>query len=162
IRVVLYIVLVALMALGAVWLADRPGEVVITWPWLDHAWPRVGGDIRTGLGVALIAVIVIALATSLLFWLIGVIWHSPGNVAFFLRHRRPASGDPAIAGGLIAIGAGDLRAARRLSGEARRYAGDEPLALLLAAQTAQLAGNRPAAEVAFRKMADHAETRLLG
>jgi HemY protein len=68
----------------------------------------------------------------------------------------------AISRGLIAIGAGDLRAARRFAGEARRFAADEPLALLLAAQTAQLAGNRPAAEVAFRKMADHGETRLLG
>jgi len=162
IRVVLYLVVVAAVAFGAVWLADRPGEVVITWPWLDQAWPRLGGDIRTGLGVALIAVILIALATALLFWVIAAIWRSPGNVAFFLRHRRSARGYQAISRGLIAIGAGDLKAARRLSGEARRYAAAEPLALLLAAQTAQLAGNRPAAEVAFRKMADHAETRLLG
>jgi len=36
IRVVIYLVLVALVALGAVWLADRPGEVVITWPWLSQ------------------------------------------------------------------------------------------------------------------------------
>jgi HemY protein len=162
IRVVLYLVLVAAVAVGAVWLADRPGEIVITWPWLDQAWPRLGGDIRTGLGVALIAVIVIALATALLSWLIAAIWRSPGNVAFFLRHRRSARGYQAISRGLIAIGAGDLKAARRLASEARRYAADEPLALLLAAQTAQLAGNRPAAEVAFRKMADHGETRLLG
>ena len=162
IRVVFYLVLVGLVAVGAVWLADNPGEVVITWPWLDQAWPRHGGDIRTGLGIALITVIVIALATALLFWLIAAIWRSPGNVAFFLRHRRSARGYQAISRGLIAIGAGDLKAARRLASEARRYAADEPLALLLAAQTAQLAGNRPAAEVAFRKMADHAETRLLG
>ena len=154
-RVVAFLVVVALVAWGAVWLADNPGEVVITWPWL-------GRDIATNLGVAVIAVMVIALATSFLLWLIAAIWRSPGNVAFFLRHRRSARGYQAISRGLIAIGAGDLKAARRLAGEARRYAADEPLALLLTAQTAQLAGNRPAAEVAFRKMADHAETRLLG
>jgi len=161
IRVVLYLVVVAAVAFGAVWLADRPGDIVITWPWLDQAWPR-HGDIRTGLGIGLIVVIVIALATAFFFWLIAALVRSPGNVAFFLRHRRSARGYQAISRGLIAIGAGDLKAARRLAGEARRYAADEPLALLLAAQTAQLAGNRPAAEIAFRKMADHAETRLLG
>jgi len=162
IRVVLYLALVALVAFGAVWLADRPGEVVITWPWLGQVWPRLAGPIETDLGVMVIAVIVIALATALLFWLVAVILRSPGNVVFFLRHRRSARGYQAISRGLIAIGAGDLKTARRLSAEARRYAADEPLALLLTAQSAQLAGNRPAAEVAFRKMADHAETRLLG
>jgi len=162
IRVVAYLVLVALVALGAVWLADRPGDVMITWPWLDQVRPGLGQGISIDLGVVIVAVIVIALASALLFWLIAALLRSPGNIAFFLRHRRSARGYHAISRGLIAIGAGDLKAARRLSGEARRYAADEPLALLLAAQTAQLAGNRPAAEVAFRKMADHAETRLLG
>jgi HemY protein len=31
IRVVIFLVLVGLLALGAAWLADRPGDVVITW-----------------------------------------------------------------------------------------------------------------------------------
>ncbi len=162
IRVVLYLVVVAAVAAGAVWLADRPGDVLITWPWLDHIRPGLGRGISIDLGLVVIAVILFALLTALLIWLGVALWRSPGNVAFFLRHRRSARGYQAISRGLIAIGAGDLKAARRLSAEARRYAGDEPLALLLAAQTAQLAGNRPAAEVAFRKMADHGETRLLG
>ena len=31
IRVLIYLVIVALLAFGAVWLAERPGDVVITW-----------------------------------------------------------------------------------------------------------------------------------
>jgi uncharacterized membrane protein (DUF485 family) len=31
IRVILYLILIALIAFGAVWLAERPGEVAITW-----------------------------------------------------------------------------------------------------------------------------------
>src|SRR5689334_4392571 len=162
IRVVAYLVLVALVALGAVWLADRPGDVMITWPWLDHVRPGLDQGISIDLGVVVVAIIVIALASALLFWLIAAILRSPGNVAFFLRHRRAARGYQAISRGLIAIGAGDMGAARRFAAEARRHAGDEPLALLLAAQTAQLAGNRAAAETTFRAMADHADTRLLG
>jgi HemY protein len=31
IRVIIYLVIVGLLAAGAAWLADRPGEVAITW-----------------------------------------------------------------------------------------------------------------------------------
>ena len=31
IRVVIYLVVVGILAFAAVWLADRPGDVVITW-----------------------------------------------------------------------------------------------------------------------------------
>jgi HemY protein len=31
IRVLLFLALVALVALGAVWIADRPGDIAITW-----------------------------------------------------------------------------------------------------------------------------------
>ncbi|HEU0081461.1 MAG TPA: hypothetical protein VFQ87_01200, partial [Bradyrhizobium sp.] len=45
---------------------------------------------------------------------------------------------------------------------ARRHAADDPLALLLHAQTAQLEGDRAGAERAFRAMAERKDTRLLG
>jgi len=31
IRVILYLIIIAALAFGAVWLAERPGEVAITW-----------------------------------------------------------------------------------------------------------------------------------
>jgi HemY protein len=150
IRVVLFFAAVVLVALGAAWLADQPGDVTINWfGW--HAEPPVP------LLILVIAVIAIALWS-----LLRLIVRAPRRLSSALRQRRQERGQAAISRGLIAIGAGDLRAARRFAGEARRHAGDEPLALLLAAQTAQLAGNRAAAELAFRRMADRAETRLLG
>jgi HemY protein len=45
---------------------------------------------------------------------------------------------------------------------ARRHAADDPLALLLHAQSAQLAGDRGAARQAFRAMTEREDTRLLG
>ena len=68
----------------------------------------------------------------------------------------------AISRGLIAIGAGDLRSARKSADEAARLSPGEPLALLLTAQSAQLAGDRAAAERAFRAMAERDDTKLLG
>jgi len=83
-------------------------------------------------------------------------------VAHFVSRRRGARGDRAISHGLIAIGAGDLRAAKKFAAEARRLKSGEPLSLLLSAQTAQLSGDRAAAEVAFRTMTGRDDTKLLG
>jgi HemY protein len=91
-----------------------------------------------------------------------VILRSPDQVSLFLRHRRAARGYLAITRGLIAIGAGDATSARKSADEAARLSPGDPLALLLTAQSAQLDGNRAAAERAFREMARRDDTRLLG
>src|SRR6267378_3484827 len=63
---------------------------------------------------------------------------------------------------LIAIGHGDSTAARLHADVARRHAANDPLALLLHAQSAQLDGDREGAQRAFRAMAEREDTRLLG
>ena len=63
---------------------------------------------------------------------------------FRLSHRRGVRGYLAISRGLIAVGAGDASATKRAANEAERIAPGEPLALLLSAQAAQLAGDRAA------------------
>ena len=73
-----------------------------------------------------------------------------------------AKGHRAIAHGLIAIGAGDAKAAARHAADAKRLANHEPLAQLLLAQAAQLAGDRPTAEAMFGQMAGRSDTKLLG
>ncbi len=63
---------------------------------------------------------------------------------------------------MVAVGSGDARAASRHAAEARKHLGDEPLAKLLRAQAAQLAGDRAGAVAAFREMLDHPQTHALG
>ena len=155
IRVVVFLILVGIVALGAAWLADRPGDVAITWPWL-------GWRIETSLMMAAVAVAALAAIASLVLLLMRALVGSPARVAAGLRERRRRRGQRAISRGLVAIGSGDARAALRFAGEAARIAPSEPLALLLAAQTAQLSGDRAAAEAAFLTMTAHGETRLLG
>ncbi|MGZ3352200.1 MAG: heme biosynthesis HemY N-terminal domain-containing protein, partial [Xanthobacteraceae bacterium] len=67
-----------------------------------------------------------------------------------------------ISRGLIAIGAGDLRVARKSAAEAARLSPGDPLALLLTAQSAQMAGDRNTAQRAFREMTKRDDTKLLG
>ena len=87
---------------------------------------------------------------------------SPFILRRHLHHRRGERAYEAISRGLIAVGAGDLDAARKHTAEVKRIAPAEPLALLLSAQAAQLGGDREAADSAFRAMASRADTKALG
>src|SRR5712691_8135195 len=153
IRVVVFLGLVCLVALGIVWLADRPGEVAITW---------LGWRIESSVLVLLATVALLAALFLLLFSLARGLWRSPRRVARALREQRERKGRLAITRGLVAVGVGDRASARRFAQQARRLGSDEPLVRLLEAQAAQLAGDRAGAETAFREMAQHADTRLLG
>jgi HemY protein len=156
IRVVIFLVATAVIAVAAVWIADRPGDVIVE-------WPSVIGQARE-INIGLVAVALAAFAAlAIAIWSFarGVI-NFPDLLAMIMRRRRVAHGYNAITRGLIAVGAGDPYAARRFARDANRWAADEPLALLLGAQSAQLAGNRAAAEQIFRQMAGREDTKLIG
>ncbi len=153
IRVLLFLALVALMAFGVVWFADRPGDVAIVWQ---------GYRIETSVMVALVAVAIVVLIAVIVWSIVRTVLRSPDLIAMFMSHRRGVRGYLAVSRGLIAVGAGDASAAKRASNEVERIAPSEPLALLLNAQVAQLSGDRAAAEHAFRAMAERHDTKLLG
>jgi HemY protein len=153
IRVALFLVAVGLIALAVTWLADRPGEVAVTW---------LGWRIETSLMVLLAAILAVVAACLFVWSMLRGLWRSPARVAAALRNRRALRGQHAIMRGLIAVGAGDARAAKRHADEVRKLAPGDPLALLLTAQSAQLAGDRAAAEKTFRRMAMDDRTKLLG
>ncbi|HKM87466.1 MAG TPA: heme biosynthesis HemY N-terminal domain-containing protein [Xanthobacteraceae bacterium] len=153
IRVVFFLIIVGALALGVAWLADRPGDVVVAWQ---------GWRIETSLMVLGAALLVAMTVLALLWTLLRAILRSPLMLRMHLHHRRGERAYEAISRGLIAVGAGDLGAARKHAAEAQRIAPAEPLALLLSAQHAQLAGDRETAESAFRAMASRADTKALG
>ena len=153
IRVVTFLLAVAVLAAGFVWFADRPGDVAVTW---------MGYRIETSVMVAGLAVVALVIVLMVLWAIVRAILRSPEQVSLLFRHRRAVKGHLAITRGLIAIGAGDLRAARRSADDAARLAPGDPLTLLLTAQSAQMAGDRSGAERAFREMTRREDTKLLG
>jgi HemY protein len=153
VRVVVYLLIVALIAAGAVWLAERPGEVIITWQ---------GQRLDTSVMVLLVTIAAIAVATTLLWSVVRFIVRSPGMLARARERSRGLRGYRAVSQGLIAVGAGDVGAAKKFTDEARRIAPAEPLTLLLSAQTAQLSGERSAAVRTFEEMAGRGDTKMLG
>jgi HemY protein len=153
IRVIFYLILVAALAFGAVWLADRPGEVAITWQ---------GTRIDTSVLVLIAAVAAVAVAAVIGWSVLRAIVRAPETIARYRRYRRGVRGYLAVSQGLIAVGSGDARAAKRFTAEAARIAPREPLTLLLSAQNAQLSGDHDTAVATFQDMASRDDTRVLG
>ncbi len=152
-RIILFLLLIALAAAGAAWVADQPGDVLISWS---------GGSAHPSLPVFVLLVGIVAVAAILAWTILLALWRLPERMRRNRRERRRARGRHAVTQGLLAIGHGDSTAARAHADVARRHAADDPLALLLHAQSAQLDGDRAGARAAFHAMAEREDTRLLG
>ena len=153
VRIILFLVLIALAAAGAAWVADQTGDVTLSWG---------GWRVATSLPVFALALGVIIVAAVLAWSVLRGLWRTPERIRRSRRERRHARGRHAITHGLLAIGHGDSATARVHADVARRHAAHDPLALLLHAQSAQLDGDREGARRAFRAMAEREDTRLLG
>jgi HemY protein len=152
-RIVLFLVLIALAAAGAAWVADQPGDLVLT---------AGGFRLSTTLPRFVFLLGLFAAAVVLVWSVLTTVWRMPGRWRRSRHEKRRARGRHAITQGLLAVGHGDTGQARRHAEAARRHAPNDPLALLLHAQSAQLEGNRGEAQRAFRAMAEREDTRLLG
>ncbi len=153
IRIIIFLGVLLLAALGLSWLADRPGEVALTWQ---------GQRLEVSLLTALALLLVAAVALMALWAVIRLSLRLPGSFSSAGRARRRNKGFGAVSRGMVAVGAGDSRGAQRHAAEASRLLGAEPMTLLLSAQAAQLAGDKPAAAAAFSRMLDMDDARVLG
>lgn len=153
VRLVVYLLTIAIVASGLAWLADRPGTLQIVWQ---------GYDIETSVFRAV--VILAALVASLVFlWSVfKALWNSPAAIGNRLMRHRERKGLDALSGGMIAIGAGDSSLAARYALQARKTLPHEPLTQLLRAQSAELSGDRAAARRIYEAMLASPETEQLG
>jgi HemY protein len=152
-RIILFLIVIALGAFGAAWVADQSGDVALTWG---------GWRIESSLPIFVLILTVVFIVAIAAWSLVRAVWRMPERIRRRHHDRRHVRGRHAITHGLIAIGTGDPIAARRHAQIARRDAHQDPLALLLHAQASQLNGDRHGAQSAFRSMAEREDTRLLG
>lgn len=153
VRLVVYLVTIALIASGLAWLADRPGTLQIAWQ---------GYDIETSVFRAVVILAAAVAALVFLWSIFRALWNSPAAIGHRLLRQRQKKGLDALSGGLIAIGAGDSVLASRYALQARKTLPHEPLTHLLRAQSAELAGDRAAARRIYEAMLASPETEQLG
>ncbi|NBR29828.1 MAG: heme biosynthesis protein HemY, partial [Betaproteobacteria bacterium] len=121
-----------------------------------------GYKIETTFVVGTALLLFFAGASIILWSMVSGIFRIPSMIASYHAQKKRRKGELALSRGMIALGAGDADLARRSAAEAETLLGQEPLPLLLAAQSAQLDGHRIKAERAFTTMLASSETRLLG
>jgi HemY protein len=155
IRILFFLIVVFALGLGFAWLADRPGDMVVTFN---------GYQYQVSLMVAAVAVVAVVAAAMILWWLLKAIWNSPYTISRYFRVRRRDRGYQALSTGMIAAGAGDAVLARQKNKEAAKLisSDQEPLIQLLDAQASLLEGDHDAARARFEAMVDDPEMRLLG
>jgi HemY protein len=150
-RIISFLVLIALAAAGAAWIADQSGDVVLAWG---------GWRAATSLPVFVLIVGLLLVAAIVAWSLLRGVWRMPARLRKRRRDKRQARGRQAITHGLLAIGHGDSAAARKHAAAAGRLLSNDPLTLLLQAQSAQLEGDRDGANRAFRNAATIRMPRL--
>lgn len=149
---IFFIKLTILVILGVI-LAQHPGHAHLTW---------FGYRIDMSMGI-LLAVLLFGVATILLLagawrslWRLPVMWAEGRN------KRRVRKGQIALLEGISAIAAGEYSEARRLAKRASTLNTQQPLNLLLSAQSAFMSGKLEEAQTHFLQMSKNPETAFLG
>ena len=155
VRLAIFVSLLFAAAIAFAWLADNPGDVTISWPWL-------GSTVKLTLLQAVVGLAAVVVTIMLAWWVVSAVLHSPQAFGRWRSGRRRDKGYEALSRGLIAAGAGNAPLARKLSRDSGKYLGEEPLVALLDAQTALLEGKRSDARQKFEEMTHREETKLLG
>ncbi|BCG77574.1 heme biosynthesis protein HemY [Mesorhizobium sp. 113-3-3] len=155
IRLLAFLIVVFAVGLGFAWLADRPGDMVVTFN---------GYQYQVSLMVAAVAIVAVVAAVMIAWWLLKSLWNSPYTISRYFRVRRRDRGYQALSTGMIAAGAGDGALARKKTKEAAKLirSDQEPLIHLLEAQASLLEGDHEGARQKFESMLDDPEMRLLG
>ncbi len=152
-RLLIVLAGVALAAWGLMWFADNPGLVTLTWRGVEY---------KVSMMVALGLVAALAIVWSIVWGVLRFVLRIPSLMSLAARARRREKGLAAVSRGLIAVNTGDVRAAGKHATDANRLLANEPMAKLLTAQAAQLAGDRERAVSAYHAMLDHPDTHGLG
>jgi HemY protein len=146
--------IIGLAVIAAAWgLGNLPGHVSAT----------VGSfQIETSSSMAILALVVAFLILYLLLRILVVLFHAPGSGGAWWRRRRVRVGERAITRVLVALAAGEDRAARREAKRVRELLGDSPQTLLLCAEAGRLGGREDEAEEAFRALTKQEDGKFLG
>ena len=145
--------LLVLLAAGFAWIADRPGTLTIRW---------LGREINMSFIAGIVVAVLAVVAIWFVWGLFRRLWSSPQAVSRYWAFRKNRKGYESLSRGIIAAGAGDATAAAKHAAIAGNSLLDEPLVNVLAAQAAQLKGDRASVKRIFEAMTKSPDTEALG
>jgi len=159
-KIVLFILLVAVLALGAGWMVDLDGGVRIAVANTEFTL----GPLQT-LILGLILLVAVWAALKLLGIAVALFRFLNGDETALSRYfdrNRERRGFAALADGLMALSSGEGRVAMAKAEQARRYLGRPELTNLIVAQAAEMTGDKRRAEKVYKELLADDSTRFVG
>ncbi|MBY5933435.1 heme biosynthesis protein HemY [Tateyamaria omphalii] len=160
VKIIIFVVAVAALALGAGWLLESEGGIQIV---------VAGKEYTLGPLQSVIALVALILAVWVFLKLLGLViavWHFLNGddtaISRYFERRKYAKGFDALAEGMMALASGEARTALAKAEKADRYLDRPELTNLLTAQAAEMAGDRKKAEETYRKLVTNDATRFVG
>ncbi|MEP2642671.1 heme biosynthesis HemY N-terminal domain-containing protein [Roseobacter sp.] len=160
IKIVLFVVVVAALALGAGYLLESQGGVQVT---------VMGSEYTFGPLQSVIAIVVMVVAVWVLLKLISLgvaVLHALSGdetaLSRYFDRNRERKGFDALSEGMMALASGEGRVAMAKAAKADRYLNKPDLTNLLTAQAAEMAGDQRKAEETYKKLVTNDATRFVG
>lgn len=160
VKIVIFMALVALAALGAGFLMETDGGIQVTALGVEYTL----GPLESVIALAVLLV-GLWLTLKLLSLLVAVWRFLNGDETALSRYfdrNRERKGFQALSEGMMALASGEGRAALAKAEKAHKYLDTPELTDLLVAQAAELAGDRRKAEETYKKLLAHERTRFVG
>jgi HemY protein len=152
-RALRFIIIAAVFLGVAWWIGTIPGTFTA------RSGPYM---VETSVPVAILLIAVIVLVLTFLLRVLGGVRRAPGGFGSWRGGRRQRLGEIATQRGIVALAAGDAKAAAAEASRARKLCGDTPLVLLLTAEAARLSGRHEQAQTAFRQLTADKTMAFLG
>ncbi|ETX12749.1 heme biosynthesis protein HemY [Roseivivax halodurans JCM 10272] len=160
IKIVIFVAAVAALTLGAGWLMESTGGVMITVAGTEYTF----GPLQSVLALILlvVALYVVFKLASLLVAVLHFINGDDTAISRYFDRNRERKGYEALEDGMVALAAGEGRLALAKAQKADRYLDRPHITDLLTAQAAELQGDRKKAEASYKKLLTHDKTRFVG
>ena len=141
----LIIALIVLAGVAVLWASRLPGSVLIT------LGPETAIELK--LVVAILAVLLLGAAMAVVWAALTGLIKLPGRFSEARHESKIRHANKALADGILAAEAGDVRSAKKYASKAAKHADDERLKLLLEARTAEISDDWSGAERAWGLLA---------
>jgi HemY protein len=159
-KIVLFVVVIAAVAVGAGYLLESDGGVQITVMGTEYSF----GPLQSVIAIVILVVLV-WLFLKLLSLLVATWNFLSGDETAMSRYfdrNREKKGYDALSQGMMALASGEGAVALQKAAKAEKYLEKPELTNLLTAQAAEMAGDRRKAEETYRKLVEHEPTRFVG
>ena len=160
VKIVLFIVAIVLATIGAGMLMETEGGVRIAFG---------GTEINLGPLQAVIAAIVLVFAVwlgiKLLTLLVALFRFLNGDetaISRYFDRKRERKGFQALSEGMMALASGEAREAQAKAARAEKFLKKPELTNLIAAQAAEMAGDKRQAEAVYKRLLADERTRFVG